>query len=198
MSELFTQVTRVLKIKKLNSAAYHPQTNGALERSHGTLKDYLRCMATTDNWNESLPMYIFAYNTTPHTITKISPYELIFGQIARIPCNVPHEPREETYIDYARRLSEKLNNSQSLAKQNRIESKIKSKALYDQTIRPRDFEIGDLVLITNESAGPLDQKFHGPYPIINRINESNFEIKIKGKLRVVHANRMKNYHETTV
>jgi hypothetical protein len=37
LSELFTNVCKLLKIKKLKSTAFHPQTNGALERTHRVL-----------------------------------------------------------------------------------------------------------------------------------------------------------------
>jgi len=31
MSEIFTNICRLLKIKKIKCTAYHPQSNGALE-----------------------------------------------------------------------------------------------------------------------------------------------------------------------
>jgi len=37
LSELFTNVCKLLKIKKLKNSAYHPQINGALERTHRVL-----------------------------------------------------------------------------------------------------------------------------------------------------------------
>lgn len=40
MSEIFKNVCKFFKIKKFNCTAYHPESNGTLERSHRTLKDY--------------------------------------------------------------------------------------------------------------------------------------------------------------
>ena len=34
MSEVFTNICKLLKIKKIKRTAYHPQSNGALERTH--------------------------------------------------------------------------------------------------------------------------------------------------------------------
>ena len=41
MSETFTQICKLLKIKKINTTAYHPQAN-LVERSNRELKTYLR------------------------------------------------------------------------------------------------------------------------------------------------------------
>ena len=41
LSEIFTNVCKVLKIKKIKCTAYHPQSNGALERTHHVLVEYL-------------------------------------------------------------------------------------------------------------------------------------------------------------
>ena len=43
MSDVFENVCKILKIKKIKFTAYHPQTNGALERTHRVLVEYLRC-----------------------------------------------------------------------------------------------------------------------------------------------------------
>ncbi len=48
MSNLFAQVLKALKISHRISSAYHPESQGALERFHQTLKAMLRkyCMDT--------------------------------------------------------------------------------------------------------------------------------------------------------
>jgi len=42
LSEIFKNVCKLLKIAKVQTTAYHPESNGALERSHRTLSEYLR------------------------------------------------------------------------------------------------------------------------------------------------------------
>lgn len=48
MSDIFKNICKILDIKKLHTTAYHPQSNGALERSHSTLKSYLRSFVDKD------------------------------------------------------------------------------------------------------------------------------------------------------
>jgi IS30 family transposase len=51
MSEVFGNVCKLLKIKKIKCTAYHPQTNGALERTRSVLVEYLRCFILEDQSN---------------------------------------------------------------------------------------------------------------------------------------------------
>jgi transposase InsO family protein len=90
MSDAFKRICKLFKIEKINTTAYHPESNGALERMHKTLTSYLRCFCDvkTCDWDEWLPFACFAYNTTPHSVIKHTLYEL-FGRIANIPRKLP-------------------------------------------------------------------------------------------------------------
>jgi transposase InsO family protein len=41
LSDLFKNTCRLLKIKKLQTTAFRPESNGSLERSHRVLGEYL-------------------------------------------------------------------------------------------------------------------------------------------------------------
>ncbi len=58
MSNLFAQVLKTLKISHRISSAYHPESQGALERFHQTLKAMLRkyCMDTGKDWDETFSL----------------------------------------------------------------------------------------------------------------------------------------------
>ena len=81
------QVAKLFKIKQINCTTYHPQSNGALERSHHTLADYLKPYIDEDqtNWDQWIDFAMFSYNTTVHTTTKFTPFELIYGTKANLP-----------------------------------------------------------------------------------------------------------------
>jgi transposase InsO family protein len=95
MSEVFKRICKLLKIEKICTAAYHPESNGTLERAHKTLTNYLKCFCDgrTSNWDEWLPFACFTYNTTPHSVTRYTPYELLFGRLASIPWKLQRTPQ---------------------------------------------------------------------------------------------------------
>ena len=87
MGDVFRRLRKLLKILKLNTSAYHPESNGALERTHKTIVEYLRCYCNPrgTDWHKWLPFACFVYNTTPHTMTRYTPYEILFGRKANVP-----------------------------------------------------------------------------------------------------------------
>lgn len=56
ISKVFALVLEVLAVKHQSSSAYHPESQGALERFHQTLKTMLRtyCLETRETVQESL------------------------------------------------------------------------------------------------------------------------------------------------
>ena len=40
---IYKRFCRQLKVHKLNTTAHHPESDGALERTHKTMTEYLRC-----------------------------------------------------------------------------------------------------------------------------------------------------------
>ncbi len=66
-SKLLEQFNRYLGVKKDFTTAYHPQTDGLVERFNRTLVNLLAkaVKPTQRDWDEWLPFVIFAYRTTP-------------------------------------------------------------------------------------------------------------------------------------
>ena len=62
MSGIFQQVMYELAITQLTSSAYHPKSQGALERFHQTLKNMIRsyCSDTDKDQDEGIHVLLFA------------------------------------------------------------------------------------------------------------------------------------------
>lgn len=75
---------------------------------------------------------MFNYTISIHKATKYTPYELVFGKIARIPSNEPLSPEDKlsNYDEYLINLITQIHNIQINARKNVIEAKFKSKKYY--------------------------------------------------------------------
>ncbi|XP_064098186.1 uncharacterized protein LOC135209441 [Macrobrachium nipponense] len=84
-SDLFKQTLKQLNISHIFASAYHPQTNGALERVHQTIKSLLRkyICETGRDWDEDLDLLMYVLRSTPNESTGISPFEMMFGRRPR-------------------------------------------------------------------------------------------------------------------
>ena len=201
-SNLFKDLCKLFKINKLQTSAYHPQSNGALERSHQTLKDYLRhyIKPSQTDWDDWVHLAIFSYNTSVHSSTKFTPFELVFGKEAEIPTAFNREPEfTYTYDDYLSELKTKLQVTRKVAKSNIIDEKQKSKINYDQKIITPQVKVGDLILLSDESTKKglnkkLSPPWLGPYKVISLKDKVNVVIRVKNKPTTVHLNRVKLFH----
>ena len=104
MSALAKEVYRLLRVKKVSTAAYRPQTNGLVERFNRTLAAMLSMYVNSKHtdWDRYLPYVTFAYNTTAHSATKESPFFLLYGRQARMPIDnmlMPDSPHENQSVE---------------------------------------------------------------------------------------------------
>lgn len=134
----FTSLMKIIasyfRIRQYRTTAYHPQSNGSIERSHHVLTEYFK-MFTSNNhqeWDENLPAAMLSCNTSVHEGTNYTPYSLVFGRTPRMPSSfiIPEEHYEQPYQDYLSNLFNTLKESQELARGNLIKSKEKSKRYY--------------------------------------------------------------------
>lgn len=128
-SKLIAEVAKLFKIKHVNTSFYHPQTNGQIERGNATLAEYLRQFIDKDqtNWDKWLDTATLSYNTSEHSTTKYSPYQLIFGKKPDLPSSITKPPEFKYYYDdYVTELAQRLRKSFEIARENIVKSKEKS------------------------------------------------------------------------
>nr|GEU94912.1 putative reverse transcriptase domain-containing protein [Tanacetum cinerariifolium] len=69
------------------STAYHPETDGQIERTIHTLKDMLRACVIDfrKGWEKHLPLVEFFYNKSYPASIKAAPFEALYGRKCRSP-----------------------------------------------------------------------------------------------------------------
>ncbi len=71
------------------STAYHPESQGQVERVNQILEDMLRACVISfgKKWEESLPYAEFSYNNSYQASLKMAPFEVLYGRKCRTPLN---------------------------------------------------------------------------------------------------------------
>jgi transposase InsO family protein len=202
LSELFANTCKLLRVKRIKTSSYHPETNGALERTHRVLVEYLRCfiLENQTDWDKWIPYATFVFNTTPHSGTGFTPHELLFGRRANIPGILQKESPEirYNYENYVQELQSRLQSCYEVARENLKISKERGKDYYDRNINVPLFAIGEKVLLNEERvrrgrSAKLTPPYIGPYEII-AVDGVNITLKLpKNRTLKVHANRLKPF-----
>lgn len=198
MSKLFSEICELLKITKLNSTAYHHETIGGLENSHKSLGNFLRiyCGNSPLNWDNWLKYYQFAYNTTVHTTTNKTPFELVFGRMCTLPTNICDIKIIDPIYDfdnYSKLLKFKLQTSQKEVREKLIKEKLKRNENHNKNASNKIYNQGDLVLLKNENGSKMDNIYIGPYRVVND-EGPNVKIEIGNKHEIVHKGRIKYFN----
>lgn len=196
LNSLTRAVARKFRIKQCHTTAYHPQSNGSVERSHHVLWEYLKQYTTTSSeWDEHVQLAMFSYNTSVHEGTLHTPHELVFGKIAEVPSSDPplEENTSETYVSYLTALINRLRDAQEIAANNLNRAKERSKMYYDRQINPRTFKIGDKVYMIKEPRkGKLGNQYTGPHVIIDKLPNNNVKLTISpNHNKIVHEDKLK-------
>ena len=76
LSNLMLDICKLTGMKKINTTAHHPQTDGLVENFNRTLRAMLAEHSKTFgmDWDRHLQHLLFAYRTRPHDSTNESPF----------------------------------------------------------------------------------------------------------------------------
>jgi hypothetical protein len=134
---------------------YHPQSQGHVERVNGTLKLRLKSLLPheTAPWSDLLAEATWAYNTSIHSVIKMTPYLAEFGEMPNTPTAMPSDP-------HLRKLYNSMNSNkvkeysrealdQVLIKREK-EAADRRMALYNKNARTVLYSIGEIVRVRKQ------------------------------------------------
>ncbi|XP_073129713.1 uncharacterized protein [Henckelia pumila] len=151
-----------MKVKRAFTSVAYPQGNGQVEVTNRTIIQSLqtRLFGAGKSWVEEVPGVLWAYRTTPRTTTGETPFSLVYGSEAVIPVEIGQiSSRVKAYQE-----GETMDRAQELdlIEEKRERAAIRMEAYrsrimkaFNQKIKPRDFQIGDLVLKKVNPAGEV-------------------------------------------
>ena len=183
-----TELCQTIGAQHNKSAAYHPQTNGCVERANQSLKHKLFIGRSEEDWDERLLHATHCLNSAKNSSTKYSPFEIETGMHGRnphdslAPIQQNQNPRE-----IRRQVHENLKNE----KDKRV-----AKAEQASFI---PYNLGELVLVRNNVT--KHPRFLGPYEVISsRSGGKSYELRhVQRQTDITrHASQLKPYHDREI
>ena len=157
---------------KVNTTAYHSQTDGLVERFNHTLINMR--VTKTQEWDDLLLYALFAYRSTLQVSTGDSPFRLLYGRDPQLPSELVLDPpvhRETVQLDdYKTVMAQQMELMWEVARQNTVKVQ-KQKLYHDKEARATSFHVGDRVFVHMPAlkTGPahkLARPFKGPYQVL--------------------------------
>jgi transposase InsO family protein len=84
-SAVWARVSQLLGVEHITTTAYHPQSNGMVERIHRQLKDALRARLADHDWPLHLPWVLLGLRAAPKEDSGVSSAELLYGVPLALP-----------------------------------------------------------------------------------------------------------------
>ena len=206
-SKVFQDTMNELAIKQSFSSAYHPESQGALERHHQTLKALLKkfCIESESDWDEGIDFLLFVIREVPCESLAVSPFEMLYGHKVRGPLQIVKDKlmdnvqvEEITMSQYLQKLKGNMEKIHKFAWTHLGKNQEEMKLRYDKNVKVRKFNVGDFVLAFFPISGsPFKSKFSGPYVVKKCVNNHNYIIKTPDRRKstqLVHVNMLKKYH----
>lgn len=198
-SKVIHELTKTLRIKKIFTTPYHPQSN-IVERTHRTLNSYMRAFTAKNRneWHNVLKFAMFAYNNSVHTTTGYTPHELAHGFRIQIPSHLYKQKTIYNYDSLADRIRNQIADTLEVAKEHLHNRKLENKKEYDKNAKKLNVEIGDHILFKTQQK---DEKFQfiyeGPYEVTKAYDEYVEIVKNNRKMKI-HKNLIKLYERNDI
>lgn len=156
-STVLRQTLDAFGVRKTRTTAYHPQGDGMMERLNQTLLQMLRSYTSQQgDWEQHLPLVLFAYRSATHPSTGFSPFELMFGRPA-LCSNLPEISAFDP-MSYKAELRSRLAEFRDLVVIHHAQAAYHQKCQYDRRVQSREFCVGDLGWLSCPGAGKLDAR----------------------------------------
>ena len=95
----FANLCTTMGIRHSPRTPYSPWTNGLVENQNRNLGTHLRLFLhnTPENWTTQVHMYAYAHNSQPLSELNLSPNEIVFHTVPRIPINFELNLQRDTH-----------------------------------------------------------------------------------------------------
>ena len=178
-SQIFRQLLTNWGTKHITTTAYHPESNGMVERLHRRLKESLIALGNDERheWFWKLPMTLLAIRTTVKPDIGASPSDMVFGEGVTVPGQLVGPPQLSDE-ELLRQQRSTLNNLR--VEVERLQPKPTSAHRRPQVQIPDELATSTHVLVRKGLQPSLTAPYEGPYKVLSR-NQTGYRIQIPGR-----------------
>ena len=185
-SLLWQELCRMLGTTHSTTTAYHPQSNGMVERFHRQLKASLMSLSDkNNNWINDLPLVMLGIRTSVKEDLHLSTAQMVFGECLRLPHSFfPDMTHEESKELYTADLQKRMGDLDFISPDwhGNFGKDLPLKGLQDCT---------HVFVYESAIKTSLQRPYRGPYRVISR-GDKSFTIELReGVHDVVSTDRLK-------
>lgn len=192
VSRFWRALHKLTGVKLKMSTAFHPQTDGASERTNKTVVEAIRFHVDRDQkgWVKALPRVRFAIMNTKNASTGFAPFQLRFGRSPRVlPPQLGRAAANSevvSEVDLAMRLIEGIEADVMEAKDNLVNAKLAQAAQANKHRRDEVvYHVGDKVYLSTANrrkeymhagdgrVSKFMPRFDGPYKVVKSHPETS-------------------------
>ena len=181
-SSLWAALCRLLDISRSSTTAYHPQSNGLVERFHRRLKDALRARCASASWHAHLPWVMLGIRAAWRLDGSYSPAEAVYGAQPVLPGQYLAQP-EPPAPAFLSDLQDVLAGRTPRATSHHCSPA--PPQLPEELLRTR------FVLVRRDAVQPpLQPMYDGPYLVLER-SLRTFKLQMGDRVDTVSTSRLK-------
>ena len=186
-SVLFQSICSLLGSNRIRTTAYHPQSNGTVERFHRQLKSALTATQSA-NWFHRLPLVLLGIRSALRTDLDCSVAELVYGTTLRLPGEFFTSSSESlpSAAPYAIALRTMMRDIRPVEPRD-------APATRATHVAPALQSATHVFIRTDAVKKPLQPPYTGPHPVISRA-EKHFVVNVNGRRDTISLDRLKPAH----
>ena len=184
-SGLWCELHNVLGCSNKHTTAYHPQSNGMVERFHRNLKAALKARLLGPGWMDELPIVLLGIRSTWKEDLDAAPALLTYGNNLRIPGDFFPSNSAERISPSSTFVRDLQENFRKLSLLSPVHHGTTKKYLL------RDLMSAEQVYVRHDAhRGPLVRPYDGPFKVLHR-SDKHFDILRNNKSTRVSIDRLK-------
>jgi len=202
--ELTKELNRMLGIKTKLSTAFHPQTDGQMEKMNQEVEQYLRFFIEhrQRDWPEWLAAAEFTINNKIHTATKVSLFIANYGKELRMGGDIRRKGKVESTTAFVERMKKVQEEAEAALRKTQEEMK---KYADRRRKESEEWKRGDQVLLSTKDlvfkerpSKKLTERYVGPYAIEEVVSSNAVKLRLPSSMRihpVINVSQIVRYKE---